>query len=89
MISIFASLSSRYHNVCLNRWLISLVSCMVISNQVATCPVPLGPFEDYPSTHSYLTASRNKPQQKETDKLLAIVYTQVISILAKFLSVGG
>jgi len=63
---------------------------MVISSQVAACPVPpgLGSFKDHLSTHACMAGPRKKPQQKQTNELLAVIYTQTVSILAKLSSDG-
>jgi len=48
---------------------------------VDTCPVISLPFEDHLSTLANQTDLRNKPQEKQTSKPLAMIHTWVVSLL--------
>ena len=72
VVSIDATLSSKYHTKQLNPWPNSLASCTYGELQpVSAYPGKMEPLRDNLSTHGYLTSLRNKPQQKQPGKLSA------------------
>jgi len=51
-----------------------------ISSWVDTCPVAPLPFDDHLSTQAHQTGLRNKPQEKQTNEPLAMIYTWITRI---------
>ena len=57
---------------------ISPASHVVIYSQLVTFPGETEPFKDHPSTCGCLTGFRNKPQQKQPEKLSALILPEML-----------
>jgi len=54
---------------------------VAISSWVGACPFTPLPFEDHPSTQACQTGPRNKPQEKQTREIMAMMHTWIVSSL--------
>ena len=79
MAFIGAIFTSTYHTKHLYPWLNSSASDVVNYSWLPAYQGGVEPFEGNPSTRGCLTSPRNKPQQKQPEKLLASLLAWIVS----------